>query len=101
MYARRQEVERHGEDHIDHQHEDTDEPRRSSATGDQGRRHRGDQHHYHGARPELQIHRSRAEDIAEQYQPTNNAIWDALPSVSRELGFANLVDRFRLYSDRP
>ena len=43
MYPWGQDVKRHGEDQIDHQHEYPEEPRRSSAAGDQGRGHRGDQ----------------------------------------------------------
>lgn len=68
MGTGRHEIKCHREDHIDHQHEHTDEPRGSSTAGDQRCCHGCDQHHYHCARPELQIHWLGTKKITEQYQ---------------------------------
>ena len=68
MRTGRQQVKGHSEDQINHQHEHTDEPGGSSTAGNQCCCHSCDQHHYHGAGPELQIHRLRAEEITEQYE---------------------------------
>jgi len=84
MYPRGKDVKRHGEDQIDRQHEYPEEPRRSSAAGDERRGHRGDQYHHDGARSELPIHLSRVEDIAEQHQQRGDQQCDLGRSPQRD-----------------
>lgn len=50
-------MERHGEDQIDHQQENPDEPGRVSTAGSQGGCQRRNEHHHDRAWPEQQIHR--------------------------------------------
>src|SRR5947207_125428 len=64
----RQKIKCHREDKVDHQHRHPYKPSRSPADGNQRRSHRGDEYHEHCARPELQIHRSRAHSITDQNQ---------------------------------
>ena len=63
-----QQVQRHGEDRIDHQQQDAHEPRRAPAVGHHRGGHRGDEHHHHGTRPELQVHRRRPDQIAHEHK---------------------------------
>src|SRR6478735_3529807 len=66
--ARRQEVERHGENHVDREHHHAGEPGRPSAAGDEGGGERRHEHHDHGTGPKLEIHRRRPDEVAEQHQ---------------------------------
>src|SRR5215469_16746682 len=66
--ARRQQVERHREDRIYGRDQRPDEPRRAAGIGHQRGNHRGDQHHGDRAGPELQIHRRRGDEVAEQHE---------------------------------
>lgn len=68
LARRRHDIERHREDRIDEDHQRADEPCRAAAGGDEGRRDRRNHHHGDGPRPELQVHRLRSHDIAEQHQ---------------------------------
>src|SRR6478736_1760208 len=67
-YARRQQVERHRENGIDREQQHADEPRRPAAVRDEAPGEGGEKDHDHRARPELQVHRRRAEHVAQQHQ---------------------------------
>src|SRR5436190_1958636 len=64
----RQQVKRHGKDQIHHQYEHADKPCRAAAVGHQRCGHGRDKHHVHRAWPELQAHRLRPDDVAQQHQ---------------------------------
>src|SRR5580698_8277569 len=83
LTGRRDHVERPREDRVDEDEQRADEPCRSPAARDEARRHGRDHHHRHRARPELQAHRQRSDDIAEQHSAgaMHTAIWEALPTA--------------------
>ena len=81
---RRHQVQRHREDQVDHQHQHADEPGRAPTDRDEHRGDRGDEHHHHRARPELQIHRRRPDDIAQQHQHRRDEQRDLRRAAQRD-----------------
>ena len=62
----RQKVKCHGEEQISHQEKQPDEPRRPAKVRPEGCGKRGDENHHYRARPKLQVHWRRADDVAKQ-----------------------------------
>src|SRR5258708_31354473 len=65
---RRDHIQRQRKDRVYEDEQGADEPGRAPAARNEARRHGRNHHHGDGARPELQAHRRRSDDIAEQHQ---------------------------------
>ena len=72
MRSGRQEIERHGEDEVNHEDQDSNEPCGAAAVGHQSGGESGHHHHGNGAWPELQIHWRWPDTVAGEDQNRSN-----------------------------
>src|SRR5437879_5719357 len=63
--SRRDHIEGHGEYDIDEYQQSANEPCRTTAIRNEGRRHGSNHHHRHRTRPKLQVHWLGPEDVAQ------------------------------------
>src|SRR5260221_11759909 len=87
--SRRDHIEGHGEYDIDEYQQSANEPCRTTAIRNEGRRHGSDHHHRHRTRPKLQVHWFGPDDVAQEHKHRCNEQGD-LGSTSERYADAHI-----------